>query len=365
MLGRTTTSLSPAFGGMTHEVMGLDMPSRLPPGSGIGSMSMMIGGPLKTDPKEFPALGFGEMRNLVTSTSSASTGFRNPTSLDTEEFPSLSSSQVKGNNGAVCVSIYFDRFLICHLTKYPFYDSRETFFRFTFFYSFLIGHRSSFSSSSSSLSTVPLPSSSQTLSKEAIQDRHETKSMVTGDISEGNSRSANDLGLAGYLDIVHSQDSDLLDVALGTDLTSFGFPTEAIESSSTLYPTFLSPWSDVSAKKEAEHLIAPCYYISPPFPAPSDRMSKFSDETLFYIFYAMPRDFMQEWAVQVLYDRGWRFHKDTKVWLTIDSEAPPTVRTPTYERGMFVYFDISSWEKIKKEFIITPDQLDERPKTRS
>jgi CCR4-NOT transcription complex subunit 2 len=198
-----------------------------------------------------------------------------------------------------------------------------------------------------------------------IQDRQEAKSMITGDVSEGGLRSVNDLGLAGYLDIVHSQDSDLLDVALGTDLTSFGFPAEAIESSSALYPTFLSPWSDVPAKKEAEHLIAPCYYISPPFPAPSDRMSKFSDETLFYIFYAMPRDFMQEWAVQVLYDRGWRFHKDTKVWLTIDSEAPPTVRTPTYERGTFVYFDISSWEKVKKEFIITPDQLDERPKTRS
>jgi hypothetical protein len=98
MLGRATTSLSPAFGGMTHEVMGgLDLPSRLPPGSSIGSMSMMMG-PLKTDPKEFPALGFGEMRNLATPTSTASAGFRNPVSLDTEEFPSLSSSQVKGNN---------------------------------------------------------------------------------------------------------------------------------------------------------------------------------------------------------------------------------------------------------------------------
>lgn len=202
----------------------------------------------------------------------------------------------------------------------------------------------------------------QAPSKEAVQNRYEAK-LVNG-TSDETLNSVGNFGLARYLDIVHSHDSDLLNIVLGSDLTRFGFSQEAIESSSTLYHLFASPWIDAPTKKEVEHLIAPCYYISPPFPPPSDRITKFSDETLFYIFYAMPKDFMQEWAVQVLYERGWRFHKELKVWLMIDPEAPPAIRTPTYERGTFIYFDISTWEKVKKEFIITPDQLDERPKTR-
>jgi CCR4-NOT transcriptional regulation complex NOT5 subunit len=195
-----------------------------------------------------------------------------------------------------------------------------------------------------------------------VSYRHEVK--LTNGTPDETSKSVGNFGLNGYLDIVHSRDRDLLDIALGVDLTRFGFSQEAIESSSALSSTFTSPWVDVPAKKEAEHLIAPCYYISPPFPAPSDRMAKFSDETLFYIFYAMPKDFMQEWATQVLYERGWRFHKELKIWLTVDSGTPPAVRTQTYERGIFIYFDISTWEKVKKEFMITPDQLDERPKSR-
>ena len=39
-------------------------------------------------------------------------------------------------------------------------------------------------------------------------------------------------------------------------------------------------------------------------------------ETLFYIFYNMPRDTLQAYAATELYNRDWRYHKDLKLWFT-------------------------------------------------
>jgi CCR4-NOT transcriptional regulation complex NOT5 subunit len=38
-------------------------------------------------------------------------------------------------------------------------------------------------------------------------------------------------------------------------------------------------------------------------------LEKFQLETLFYIFYAMPKDQLQGFAAQELYNRKWKYHK--------------------------------------------------------
>lgn len=78
-----------------------------------------------------------------------------------------------------------------------------------------------------------------------------------------------------------------------------------------------------------------CYYMQPPA-LKTGHLSKFQLETLFYIFYALPKDVLQAYAAQELYSREWKFHTELKLWFK---------RTQPSEGGQFVYFDIQSWER--------------------
>ena len=48
------------------------------------------------------------------------------------------------------------------------------------------------------------------------------------------------------------------------------------------------------------------------------------------------------------YNRNWRYHKDLHLWLTKEQNTEPTQKTPTFERGNYVFFDPGPWEKITK-----------------
>lgn len=73
-------------------------------------------------------------------------------------------------------------------------------------------------------------------------------------------------------------------------------------------------------------------------------LSKFQVETLFYIFYALPRDVLQAYAAQELYSREWRYHADSKLWF---KRAGPSdgVTNPSGGTQQYLYFDINSWER--------------------
>lgn len=77
------------------------------------------------------------------------------------------------------------------------------------------------------------------------------------------------------------------------------------------------------------------------------------------MFYSMPRDALQDAAAMELYNRHWRYHKELRLWLTKDQSSEQT-KTPTFERGSYIFFDPNSWEKVKKEFIVMYDSLEER-----
>lgn len=63
-----------------------------------------------------------------------------------------------------------------------------------------------------------------------------------------------------------------------------------------------------------------CYYNQPPV-LKTTHLSKFHIETLFYIFYSMPKDVLQAYAAQELYAREWRYHGELKMWLKRASAA--------------------------------------------
>ncbi|KAI7824621.1 hypothetical protein BC939DRAFT_396487 [Gamsiella multidivaricata] len=164
-------------------------------------------------------------------------------------------------------------------------------------------------------------------------------------------------GLFGMLGVIRTADQDSTTLTLGRDLTTLGL---SLNSAEPLYGTFASPWFEVptSADVEAEFHVPACYNVQPP-PPPQAKLSSVLDETLFYMFYSMPRDALQDAAAIELYNRHWRYHKELRLWLMKD-QASEQSKTPTFERGSYIFFDPNSWEKVKKEFIVMYDALEER-----
>jgi len=144
-------------------------------------------------------------------------------------------------------------------------------------------------------------------------------------------------GLMGLLSVIRMTDQDLNTLALGTDLTTLGLN---LNSSECLYATFASPWADSPAQRDPEYSLPQCYYMQPPA-LKTGHFSKFQLETLFYIFYNMPRDTLQAYAATELYNRDWRYHKDLKLWFTKASRQG----ADETQRGQYIYFDINEWKK--------------------
>eukprot|EP01136_Pigoraptor_vietnamica_P015421 Opistho-1_new@58580 len=167
---------------------------------------------------------------------------------------------------------------------------------------------------------------------------------------------ADRFGLLGLLNVIRMTEQDLNTLAIGSDLTSLGLNLNSPES---LYTTFSSPWADApSARpKDPEYCLPPCYYQTNHVPAPTSKMSLLTEETLFYIFYAMPRDALQQAAAAELFQRDWRYHKELRLWFARVASVEP-MKTPTHERGTYVYFDVASWQKVRKDFVIAYDQLE-------
>ncbi|OIW09167.1 hypothetical protein TanjilG_11305 [Lupinus angustifolius] len=166
-------------------------------------------------------------------------------------------------------------------------------------------------------------------------------------------------GLLGLLSVIRMSDPDLTSLALGIDLTTLGLN---LNSSENLHKTFGSPWSDEPAKGDPEFSVPQCYYAKQPPALHQGYFSKFSVETLFYIFYSMPKDEAQLYAANELYKRGWFYHKEHRLWFIRVPNMEPLVKTNTYERGSYHCFDPSTFETVRKDnFVLHYEMLEKRP----
>ncbi|KAG0621700.1 hypothetical protein M758_3G042500 [Ceratodon purpureus] len=165
-------------------------------------------------------------------------------------------------------------------------------------------------------------------------------------------------GLLGLLSVIRMSDPDLTTLALGTDLTTLGLNLNSREN---LYKTFASPWADGPIRGEPEFTLPACYVQRAPRLQPG-YFSKFQQDTLFYIFYSMPNDEAQLYAADELYNRGWFYHKDHKIWLTRVPSEGPLVTTQTFERGAYYFFDHNTWDTGRKEnFVLQYEHIEKRP----
>jgi CCR4-NOT transcription complex subunit 2 len=148
-------------------------------------------------------------------------------------------------------------------------------------------------------------------------------------------------GLMGLLDVIKMTDRDLNTLALGTDLTTFGLNLSSTES---LYLTFSSPFSDAPAAPEVPFFSTPSSYLMQPPSLKSDHLNKMHIETLFYMFYSMPRDQLQTAAAVQLYRREWWFHADLRLWMKMRAPPAPAADAAPAASPHFVFFDVSTWE---------------------
>ncbi|XP_015762577.1 PREDICTED: CCR4-NOT transcription complex subunit 2-like, partial [Acropora digitifera] len=65
------------------------------------------------------------------------------------------------------------------------------------------------------------------------------------------------------------------------------------------------------------------------------------------------------------YARDWRYHKEERLWLTRAPGVEPQLKTSSYERGTYYFFDCSTWRKVAKEFHLEYDKLDDKPTLQS
>ncbi|KAJ4482495.1 NOT2 family protein [Lentinula aciculospora] len=164
-------------------------------------------------------------------------------------------------------------------------------------------------------------------------------------------------GLLGLLAMIKNVGTDS-DQALSTDLGTMGLD---MGYAGSLYSTFITPWADQSAAHTVEpdfHLPA-CYSVQSPPPGPG-KVTAFSDETLFFMFYSSPRDALQEIAAQELFNRNWRFHKELRLWLTKDNGSNPSSKVPGGESGQYTYWDPENWTKERKDMTVIYVDLEEK-----
>jgi len=160
-----------------------------------------------------------------------------------------------------------------------------------------------------------------------------------------------DYGLLGLLSVIRMTDADRNRLALGSDLTVLGLN---LNSPDVLYSTFGGPFSDKPATKEPHYQLPMCYYMQPPA-LKTGHLSKFQLETLFYIFYALPKDVLQAYAAQELYTREWRYHAESKLWfkratgnssdVTVGGNGGSANSNSSSSSPQYIYFDINTWER--------------------
>jgi CCR4-NOT transcription complex subunit 2 len=88
-------------------------------------------------------------------------------------------------------------------------------------------------------------------------------------------------------------------------------------------------------------------YNIPNFILKQTYFEKFSNETLLYIFYYMPRDTLQLYAAEELYKRKWRFNTDYAIWFTNEAESEKGDKSKSEN---FFYFNPNEWKVMKYVF---------------
>uniref|UniRef100_A0A8C6VZS8 CCR4-NOT transcription complex subunit 2 n=1 Tax=Nothobranchius furzeri TaxID=105023 RepID=A0A8C6VZS8_NOTFU len=170
-------------------------------------------------------------------------------------------------------------------------------------------------------------------------------------------------GMIGLLTFIRAAETDpgLVHLALGNDLTTLGLNLNSPEN---LYPKFASPWASSPCRPQDIDFHVPSEYLTNIHirdKLAAIKLARYGEDLLFYLYYMNGGDLLQILAAVELFNRDWRYHKEERVWITRAPGMEPTLKTNTYERGTYYFFDCLNWRKVAKEFHLEYDKLEERP----
>uniref|UniRef100_A0A671RDU2 CCR4-NOT transcription complex subunit 2 n=1 Tax=Sinocyclocheilus anshuiensis TaxID=1608454 RepID=A0A671RDU2_9TELE len=161
-------------------------------------------------------------------------------------------------------------------------------------------------------------------------------------------------GMIGLLTFIRAAETDpgMVHLALGSDLTTLGLNLNSPEN---LYPKFASPWASAPCRPQD---IGDIHFNKT---LAAIKLGRYGEDLLFYLYYMNGGDLLQLLSAVELFNRDWRYHKEERVWITRAPGMEPTLKTNTYERGTYYFFDCHNWRKVAKEFHLEYDKLEERP----
>ena len=163
-------------------------------------------------------------------------------------------------------------------------------------------------------------------------------------------------GITGLLAELRGSSPDQLSLRLGMDLSTLGLD---LTRQGPLHVDWAGPFADAHTRPVVPDFKLPPAYTVQNVPPLEEKLPSFSDETLFTIFYSMPRDRAQELAANELYSRDWRWHKRMQSWMMKAKEFGEPVQLPSQkeERGWYYFFDVQNWKRERKEFILNYEHL--------
>lgn len=170
-------------------------------------------------------------------------------------------------------------------------------------------------------------------------------------------------GMKGYIAEQDNASPAGRSLMRGVDLSTLGIN---MSSQEPLLATYPGPWGEPNAQPlrplDSEYSIPDCYTVKKIAPL-SSRINGFMDETLFFIFYTMPRDYTQMLVAQELVARKWRYHMREKQWLTRDEASPSPVLLDdkVSEQGYYIWWDTKLWKKVRRIYTLRYEDLEEQP----
>lgn len=155
-----------------------------------------------------------------------------------------------------------------------------------------------------------------------------------------------DRGMLGLLNVIKATSTAANLAAVGVDLEGLDLALEGTEPVTRDWDSYL-PINTTPSSSSTPH--QHCYSLTPQIAAnPAVKIGSFSDETLFYIFYAFPKDQLQELAARELtVSRGWRFHKKLQLWCCNNGEDADELWPAS--KQFTIVFDVASWSRQKRE----------------
>ncbi|KAK4992746.1 transcriptional regulator [Elasticomyces elasticus] len=167
-------------------------------------------------------------------------------------------------------------------------------------------------------------------------------------------------GLPGLLAMLPGNGEPGSAMMMGHELHTLGLD---LDNPNPIFPTFTTPFAEPNSRPVIPDFKLPPAYTVTNVPPLAGRITGFSDETLFAIFYQFTRDIMQEVAAAELYHRDWRWNIDLKQWMMKDptpGQGQPVQVGERTERGVYVFFDALNWRRERREYILNYDDLDQR-----